>query len=98
MLQKYCALFYSITLLLLSSFVQANTTTKDIPQQCNQLFKETEKLISEAEKQPGIHPQISDIKNQLQESKKQILGMESDTQAKSCDRGLLALNQLTKQN
>ena len=30
--------------------------TVEMPQQCKDLFSETENLIAEAEKQPGTHP------------------------------------------
>ena len=29
-----------------------------LPKQCTQLFKETENLIAQAEKQPGTHTQV----------------------------------------
>ena len=70
----------------------AETPVTTIPQQCQQLFSATEKLIAEAEKQPGTHTQVSKIKNKLNQSKKQILEMELATQIKSCDHGLAKLN------
>ena len=66
----------------------------DIPQQCQQLFSATDKLVAEAEKQPGTHTQVNKIKNKLNQSKKQILEMELATQIKSCDQGLVKLNSL----
>ncbi|MFU2053680.1 DUF5339 domain-containing protein [Gallibacterium anatis] len=71
----------------------ANTSTQ-IPSQCQQLFQQTEELISEAEKQPGTHLQIANIKNKLSESKQKILQMSIEHQIKSCDKGLLALNNM----
>ena len=71
----------------------ANKSTQ-IPSQCQQLFQQTEELISEAEKQPGTHLQIANIKNKLSESKKKILQMSVEHQIKSCDKGLLALNNM----
>ncbi|KGQ36605.1 DUF5339 domain-containing protein [Gallibacterium genomosp. 1] len=65
-----------------------------IPSQCQQLFQQTEELISEAEKQPGTHLQIANIKNKLSESKQKILQMSVEHQIKSCDKGLLALNNM----
>lgn len=65
-----------------------------LPQQCEQLFKETENLISQAEKQPGTHTQVSKIKSKLNQSKQQILAMELSVQQKSCDVGLARLNSL----
>ena len=65
-----------------------------LPQQCEQLFKETENLIAQAEKQPGTHTQVGKIKNKLNQSKQQILQMELATQLKSCEVGLAKLSNL----
>ncbi|OOF69416.1 DUF5339 domain-containing protein [Rodentibacter caecimuris] len=82
--------------LLLSSPLYAATkiSTPDLPKQCAQLFKETENLIAQAEKQPGTHTQVNKIKSKLNQSKKQILEMELATQQKSCNVGLAKLNNL----
>lgn len=61
---------------------------------CLQLFKEGDKLISEAEKQPGTHLQVKKMKDKLSSSKQKILKMDSEMQQKSCDKGLIALNNL----
>ncbi|WP_443090266.1 DUF5339 domain-containing protein [Basfia succiniciproducens] len=83
-------------------FVSVNTsaaeTKTQVPQQCQKLFSATERLIEEAEKQPGTHTQVSKIKNKLNQSKKQILEMELATQIKSCDHGLARLNRLNQQD
>ncbi|MGR3807837.1 hypothetical protein SAMN05660772_02028 [Pasteurella testudinis DSM 23072] len=76
---------------------KSNLEKSSIPQQCNQLFSETEQLIKEAEKQPGTHTQFANIKNKLSQSKKQILALEREVQVKSCDKGLVALNNIKKQ-
>ncbi|UEA17053.1 DUF5339 domain-containing protein [Pasteurella canis] len=68
-----------------------------VPQQCEKLFKETENLIAEAEKQPGTHKQVGKIKSKLNQSKQQILEMELATQIKSCDFALAKLNNLKQQ-
>ncbi|MGF7433897.1 DUF5339 domain-containing protein [Pasteurella bettyae] len=68
-----------------------------VPQQCQKLFKATDQLVAEAERQPGTHTQVSKIKNKLNQSKKQILEMELATQIKSCDQGLVKLNNLKQQ-
>ncbi|PJG84702.1 DUF5339 domain-containing protein [Conservatibacter flavescens] len=81
----------------LSAFSAPANQTKVIPQQCEQLFKEAENLIADAEKQPGTHTQISKMKNKLNQSKKQILEMELATQTKSCNQGLAKLNSLKQQ-
>ncbi len=81
----------SILVGIITTNVQANT----VPEQCQKLFKETENLITEAEKQPGTHIQLSKIKSKLNQSKQQILAMERDIQIKSCDVGLAKLH--TKQ-
>lgn len=69
----------------------------EMPQQCKDLFSETENLIAEAEKQPGTHPQVSKIRSKLNQSKKQILEMELATQIKSCDVALVKLNSMKQQ-
>lgn len=69
----------------------------EMPQQCKDLFSETENLIAEAEKQPGTHPQVSKIRSKLNQSKKQILEMELATQIKSCDVALAKLNSMKQQ-
>ena len=65
-----------------------------LPKQCSKLFTETENLIVQAEKQPGTHPQVNQIKSKLKQSKEQILKMELAVQQKSCDVGLARLNSL----
>ncbi len=72
-------------------------SSNNLPQQCQQMFKEIDRLISDAEKQPGTHTQMQKMKNKLSSSKQQILKMELALQQKSCDKGLTALNNL-KQN
>lgn len=79
----------------LFSTVSTSTFASNIlPQQCEQLFKETENLIAQAEKQPGTHTQVGKIKNKLNQSKQQILQMELATQLKSCEVGLTKLSNL----
>ncbi|OOF87021.1 DUF5339 domain-containing protein [Rodentibacter ratti] len=76
------------------SAIAAPHKSNEILPQCAQLFKETENLIIQAEKQPGTHTQVSKIKNKLNQSKKQILEMELATQLKSCNLGLAKLNSM----
>ncbi|MDO4697216.1 MAG: DUF5339 domain-containing protein [Pasteurellaceae bacterium] len=71
----------------------ASTT---LPEQCQKLFQEGEKLILEAEKQPGTHTQVKKMKDKLQFSKQTISTMDIAMQQKSCDKGLIALNNLKK--
>ena len=79
----------------LFSAVSTSTFASNIlPQQCEQLFKETENLIAQAEKQPGTHTQVGKIKNKLNQSKQQILQMELATQLKSSEVGLAKLGNL----
>lgn len=86
--------FFAATIsLVLSSSVLA-ATLNNLPAQCQQLFQQTDDLIAEAEKQPGTHPQLANIKNKLSESKQKILQMSVEHQIKSCDKGLVALNNL----
>ena len=65
-----------------------------MPKQCEQLFKETENLIAQAEKQPGTHIQVNKIKSKLNQSKQQILQMELAPQLKSCEGGLAQLSNM----
>ena len=86
------ALFGSVALSATASPLTENKAA--LPKQCTQLFKETENLIAQAEKQPGTHTQVSKIKSKLNQSKQQILEMELATQQKSCDVGLARLNSM----
>ncbi len=79
---------------LFSAVSSSTFASSMIPQQCEQLFKETENLIAQAEKQPGTHTQVGKIKNKLNQSKQQILQMELATQLKSCEVGLAKLSNL----
>ncbi|WP_235817184.1 DUF5339 domain-containing protein [Canicola haemoglobinophilus] len=78
-----------------AGMITINAQANTLPEQCQELFKETENLITEAEKQLGTHIQLSKIKSKLNQSKQQILAMERDIQIKSCDVGLAKLH--TKQ-
>ena len=70
-------------------------STNQLVQQCQKLFSEGDKLISEAAKQPGTHTsQVNKLKEKLSISKQQILQMDIPTQQKSCDKGLIALNSI----
>lgn len=84
--------FVTSLLVGLSTLSTAKAVDVKLPIQCEKLFTETEKLIAEAEKQPGTHTQLSKIKSKLNQSKQQILEMELATQVKSCDLGLAKLN------
>ncbi|MDO5055458.1 MAG: DUF5339 domain-containing protein [Pasteurella oralis] len=97
------ALFAATALIASPSYATVKTeeiktnTNAAVPQQCEKLFKETENLIAEAEKQPGTHTQVGKIKSKLNQSKQQILEMELATQIKSCDFALAKLNHLKQQ-
>ena len=87
------------TFLILTAFFSVISPTvlavpNSVPQQCEQLFKETESLINQAERQPGTHIQVSKIKSKLNQSIQQILQMELATQLKSCELGLAKLSNL----
>lgn len=75
--------------------VQA-TEKQAIPQQCQKLFRATDKLLADAQNQPGTHTQLNNIQNKLNQSKKRILEMDVAIQIKSCDHGLAKLNNLNK--
>lgn len=91
-----------ITALLVGVLGNTNALAADqkadekLPLQCQKLFSETEKLITEAKNQPGTHTQINKIQSKLNQSKKQILEMELATQIKSCDQGLAKLTHLNR--
>lgn len=91
-----------ITALLVGVWGNTNALAADqkvdekLPLQCQKLFSETEKLITEAKNQPGTHTQINKIQSKLNQSKKQILEMELATQIKSCDQGLAKLTHLNR--
>ncbi|KAE9536572.1 hypothetical protein A1D25_03320 [Ursidibacter arcticus] len=71
--------------------------SNQLAQQCQKLFSEGDKLIAEAEKQPGTHTsQVKKLKEKLQSSKQQIVKLDIPTQQKSCDKGLVALNSIKK--
>lgn len=74
-----------------------SAAAKPIPAQCEKLFRQGEQLVSEAEKQPGTHTQLKQLKSKLSASKQQILKMDSEMQQKSCEKGLIALNTLKQQ-
>ncbi|QLB21277.1 ABC transporter ATPase [Vespertiliibacter pulmonis] len=74
--------------------VKTQSTAHNIAQQCQLLFKEGDKLILEAAKQPGTHIQVKRMKDKLTSSKQQILKMDMVMQQKSCNKGLTALNTL----
>lgn len=85
----------STTELKTSSLSIAKTQSSGrLPQQCQQMFKEIDKLITDAEKQPGTHTQMQKMKNKLSSSKQRILKMDITMQEKSCNKGLVALNNL----
>ena len=81
------ALFGSMALSAIAAPITENKAA--LPQQCSQLFKETENLIAQAEKQPGTHTQVGKIKSKLNQSKQELA-----TQQKSCDVGLARLNSM----
>ena len=97
-MKKICviltALFGSMALSATAAPITDTENKAALPQQCTQLFKETENLIAQAEKQPGTHTQVGKIKSKLNQSKQQILEMELATQQKSCDVGLARLNSM----
>lgn len=82
-----------------SSLAIAKTQSSGkLPKQCQQMFQKADKLIADAEKQPGTHTQIKQMKSKLTATKQQILKLDTPMQEKSCDKGLTALNQLEKKS
>lgn len=71
--------------------------SQSAPKQCQQLFTATDKLIAEAARQPGTHSNlVQKMKTKLSSTKQQILKLDVAMQQKSCDKGLVALNDLVK--
>ncbi|WP_150539989.1 DUF5339 domain-containing protein [Actinobacillus vicugnae] len=69
-----------------------------LPTQCQRMFSVADKLVSDAEKQPGTHTQVAKMKSKLSSTRQQILKMEAEMQQKSCDKGLTALNTLRQKH
>ncbi|HDL4147064.1 TPA: DUF5339 domain-containing protein, partial [Mannheimia haemolytica] len=65
---------------------------------CEKMFNTANKLVSDAERQPGTHTQVLKMKNKLSLTKQQILKMDSELQQKSCEKGLTALNSLKQKH
>lgn len=97
----FISIFFSVssiaTVKTSSLTVTKPTLAKTLASECEKMFNVANKLISDAEKQPGTHIQVSKMKNKLSSTKQQLLKMDSALQAKSCEKGLTALNTL-KQN
>lgn len=74
------------------------SSTAKLPEQCQQMFKEADLLVRDAERQPGTHTQVSKMKSKLSVTKQKILKMEATLQQKSCDKGLVALNTMKKKH
>lgn len=74
------------------------TANSNLPSQCQKMFNVADKLVKEAERQPGTHTQVSKMKTKLSSTKQKILKMESVMQQKSCDKGLTALNTLQQKH
>lgn len=95
----FCGTYTSAETKLKTSSLSITKVSKSntLSSTCAKMFKEGDKLISDAEKQPGTHIQLSQMRNKLLASKQQILKMDLLMQEKSCDKGLTALNQLKHQ-
>lgn len=86
----------AVLLCIFSHLCLANEPTQTIAEPCQQLFQAIDKLMTEAERQPGTHMQLSNIQTKFNQSKQQIMQMDMPTQLKSCDKGLAKLNHLKK--
>lgn len=64
---------------------------QNLSEQCQQLFTITEKILTDAKRQPGTHPKLNQIEDKFNQSKKQIMQMEPVTQTKICQEGLIKL-------
>ncbi|OOH85579.1 ABC transporter ATPase [Pasteurellaceae bacterium 15-036681] len=78
------------------AIAKTQSSVGQFPSQCQQMFQKADRLIANAEKQPGTHTQINKMKAKLSSTKQQILKLDTDMQQKSCDKGLVALNNLEK--
>lgn len=74
------------------------TLSKTLPTECEKMFNTANKLVSDAEKQPGTHTQLAKMKNKLSSTKQQILKMDTALQQKSCEKGLTVLNNLRQKH
>lgn len=74
------------------------SVANSLPTQCQKMFSVADKLVKEAERQPGTHTQVSKMKTKLSSTKQKILKMEVAMQQKSCDKGLTALNTLKQKH
>ncbi|AHG75986.1 ABC transporter ATPase [Mannheimia varigena] len=74
------------------------TLSKALPTECEKMFSTANKLVSDAERQPGTHTQLAKMKNKLSSTKQQILKMDTALQQKSCEKGLTALNNLRQKH
>lgn len=100
-------------IILTSAFVSATVTanvktssltvakpnlSKTLSTECEEMFNIANKLVSDAEKQPGTHIQIKRMKSKLSSTKQKISKMDSALQQKSCEKGLTALNTLKQKH
>lgn len=74
------------------------TLSKVLPIECEKMFSTANKLVSDAERQPGTHTQLAKMKNKLSSTKQKILKMDTALQQKSCEKGLTALNSLKQKH
>lgn len=72
------------------------STQSNLPEECLQLFNATEKIITDAKRQPGTHIHLDKIENKFNQNKKKIMEMESTTKIKICNEGLIRLNLQSK--
>lgn len=67
---------------------------KSLPTECEKMFKLADKFISDADRQPGTHTQVTQMKSRLSSTRQQLSKMDSALQIRSCEKGLSALNTL----
>lgn len=93
------ALSFCATVITLPVNANKNASKATLPQQCQKLFSETNRLIRDAARQPGTHDtQVKKMQTKLSETQKQIAKLDQATQQKSCDQGLIALNNMKKRH
>lgn len=87
-----------ILLVLTANYANSSlANTKEVNLTCEKLFQESEHIIAEADKQPGTHLQVEQIKQQIIQAKKEILSIDKTTQEKTCELGISKLEELKQQ-
>lgn len=82
----------SLALLNFTTSLFANSP-QPIPAECQQMFNDIDTLFTEAEKQPGTHVQVKQMKSELVKTKEEISKLTPDVQQPLCEKGLKGIEQ-----